>query len=39
MLEGNVWLCFNLSLSVVGFEEGVFGNMGIDLFFVKGDEV
>ncbi|KAK4172507.1 putative N-acetyltransferase [Triangularia setosa] len=37
-LEGNIWPCSNLSLSVAGFEEGVQGNMGIDAFLVKGDE-
>ncbi|KAK0723721.1 hypothetical protein B0T21DRAFT_414094 [Apiosordaria backusii] len=37
-LEGNIWPCSNLSLSVAGFEEGVLGNMGIDAFLVKGDE-
>ncbi|KAK0653444.1 putative N-acetyltransferase [Cercophora samala] len=37
-LEGNIWPCSNLSLSVAGFEEGVSGNMGIDSFLVKGDE-
>ncbi|KAG9234109.1 hypothetical protein BJ875DRAFT_441616 [Amylocarpus encephaloides] len=38
ILEGCVWPCANLSLSVGGFEDGVFGNMGIDAFLVKGDK-
>ncbi|KAK9424121.1 putative N-acetyltransferase eso1 [Seiridium unicorne] len=37
-LEGKVWPCANLSLSVAGFEDGVTGNMGIGAFLVKGDE-
>ncbi|KAI0174096.1 impB/mucB/samB family protein [Pestalotiopsis sp. NC0098] len=37
-LEGRVWPCANLSLSVAGFEDGVTGNMGIGAFLVKGDE-
>lgn len=37
-LEGRVWPCANLSLSVGGFEDGVSGNMGIGAFLVKGDE-
>jgi DNA polymerase eta len=38
ILEGRVWPCANLSLSVGGFEDGVSGNMGIGAFLVKGDE-
>lgn len=38
MLDGRVWPCSNLSLSVGGFEDGVSGNMGIGAFLVKGDE-
>ncbi|KAH6688902.1 impB/mucB/samB family protein [Plectosphaerella plurivora] len=37
ILEGRVWPCANLSLSVGGFEEGVTGNMGIGAFLVKGE--
>lgn len=38
VLEGKVWPCANLSLSVAGFEDGVSGNMGIGAFLVKGEE-
>ncbi|OBT70357.1 hypothetical protein VE03_00305 [Pseudogymnoascus sp. 23342-1-I1] len=38
ILEGNVWPCANLSLSVTGFEDGITGNMGIGGFLLKGDE-
>lgn len=38
MLEGPVWPCANLSLSVGGFDEGVSGNMGIDGFLLKGEK-
>lgn len=38
IMEGRVWPCANLSLSVTGFEDGVVGNMGIGAFLVKGDE-
>ncbi|RFU28579.1 hypothetical protein B7463_g7753, partial [Scytalidium lignicola] len=38
ILEGNVWPCSNISLSVGGFEDGVVDNMGIGAFLVKGDE-
>lgn len=38
VLEGKVWPCSNLSLSVGGFDEGVTGNMGIGAFLVKGEE-
>ncbi|KAI9649371.1 DNA-directed DNA polymerase eta rad30 [Ciborinia camelliae] len=38
MLDGRVWPCSNLSLSVGGFEDGVTGNMGIGAFLVKGNE-
>lgn len=38
VLEGNVWPCANLSLSVGGFEDGITGNMGIGSFLVKGEE-
>lgn len=37
ILEGRVWPCANLSLSVGGFEDGVTGNMGIGAFLVKGE--
>jgi DNA polymerase eta len=37
ILEGRVWPCSNLSLSVGGFEDGLSGNMGIGAFLVKGD--
>jgi DNA polymerase eta len=36
-LEGGVWPCSNLSLSVGGFEDGIVGNMGIGGFLVKCD--
>lgn len=38
VLEGKVWPCANLSLSVGGFDEGITGNMGISAFLVKGEE-
>lgn len=38
ILEGRVWPCSNLSLSVGGFEEGPSGNREIGSFFLKGDE-
>jgi DNA polymerase eta len=38
ILEGKVWPCSNISLSVGGFEDGIVGNMGISSFLVKGDE-
>jgi len=38
VLEGRVWPCSNISLSVGGFEDGVVGNMGIGAFLIKGDE-
>lgn len=38
VLEGKVWPCTNLSLSVGGFDEGITGNMGISAFLVKGEE-
>ncbi|KAI9046915.1 hypothetical protein LZ554_008993 [Drepanopeziza brunnea f. sp. 'monogermtubi'] len=38
ILEGRVWPCANISLSVGGFEDGVTGNMGIGSFLLKGDE-
>lgn len=38
VLEGKVWPCANLSLSVGGFEDGITGNMGIGSFLVKGEE-
>jgi DNA polymerase eta len=37
ILEGRVWPCSNISLSVGGFEDGISGNMGIGAFLVKGD--
>lgn len=39
ILEGRVWPCANLSLSMGGFEDGVSGNMGIGAFLVKHEEV
>ena len=36
ILEGQVFPCSNLSLSVTGFEDGITGNMGIDAFLVRG---
>ncbi|KAK2035374.1 impB/mucB/samB family protein [Colletotrichum zoysiae] len=38
VVEGSIWPCANLSLSVGGFEDGVTGNMGIGAFLVKGEE-
>lgn len=38
VLEGKVWPCANLSLSVGGFDEGITGNLGIGAFLVKGEE-
>ena len=38
ILEGRIWPCLNLSLSVGGFEDGVTGNRGIGDFLIKGDE-
>lgn len=38
ILEGRVWPCANLSLSVASFEDGITGNMGISAFLLKGDE-
>lgn len=38
IVDGRVWPCANLSLSVGGFEDGVSGNKGIDTFLLKGDE-
>lgn len=38
VLEGKVWPCANLSLSVGGFEDGITGNMGIGSFLVRGEE-
>lgn len=38
IMEGRVWPCSNISLSVGGFEDAVAGNMGIGAFLVKGDE-
>ncbi|ESZ98364.1 hypothetical protein SBOR_1242 [Sclerotinia borealis F-4128] len=37
ILDGRVWPCSNLSLSIGGFEDGVTGNMGIGAFLVKVD--
>jgi len=37
--EGHVWPCSNLSLSVGGFEDAISGNMGIDGFLLRGEEV
>jgi DNA polymerase eta len=38
ILEGTVWPCINLSLSVGGFEDGISGNMGIGDFLIKGED-
>ncbi|KAG0650192.1 N-acetyltransferase [Hyphodiscus hymeniophilus] len=38
VLEGRVWPCSNISLSVGGFEDGISGNMGIGSFLIKGDD-
>ncbi|KAJ9647454.1 uncharacterized protein PV06_00167 [Exophiala oligosperma] len=38
VVDGRAWPCANLSLSVGGFEEGVAGNKGIDMFLLKGEE-
>jgi len=38
VLEGRVWPCSNISLSVGGFEDGISGNMGIGAFLVKGED-
>ena len=38
VMEGRVWPCSNISLSVGGFEDGISGNMGIGAFLVKGDD-
>lgn len=37
-LEGRVWPCANLSLSVGGFQDGITDNMGIGAFLLKGEE-
>jgi DNA polymerase eta len=38
VVDGRAWPCANLSLSVGGFEDGVAGNKGIDVFLLKGEE-
>lgn len=38
VVDGNMWPCANLSLSVSGFDEAVSGNMAIGGFLLKGDE-
>lgn len=38
IVDGRAWPCANLSLSVGGFQDGVSGNKGIDIFLLKGDE-
>lgn len=38
IVDGRVWPCANLQLSVGGFEEGPTGNRGIGGFLVHGDE-
>ncbi len=38
IVDGRAWPCANLSLAVGGFEEGISGNRGIDMFLLKGDE-
>ena len=38
VVDGRVWPCVNLSLSVGGFEDGVVNNKVIDGFLVRGDE-
>lgn len=37
VLDGRVWPCSNLSLSVGGFEDGPAGNRGIGSFLVRGE--
>jgi DNA polymerase eta len=39
IVDGRVWPCSNLSLSVGGFEDGITGNRGIGSFLVKTDEI
>jgi len=39
IVDGRVWPCANLSLSVGGFEDGITGNRGIGGFLVRGNEV
>jgi DNA polymerase eta len=38
VVDGRVWPCTNLSLSVGGFEDGVVNNRAIDGFLVRGQE-
>ena len=38
IVDGRAWPCANLSLAVGGFEEGISGNKGIDMFLLKGDD-
>jgi DNA polymerase eta len=38
ILEGRIWPCANISLSVGGLEDGITGNMNIGAFLLKGDE-
>ena len=38
IVDGRLWPCANLSLSVGGFEEGPTGNKGIGGFLVRGEE-
>jgi DNA polymerase eta len=38
IVDGRVWPCANLSLSVGGFEDGITGNRGIGGFLVRGNE-
>jgi DNA polymerase eta len=38
IVDGRAWPCAHLSLHVGGFEEGISGNKGIDMFLLKGDE-
>lgn len=37
VVEGGVWPCINLSLSVKDFEDGVANNKGIGVFLVRGE--
>ena len=38
IVDGRAWPCANLSLAIGGFEEGISGNKGIDMFLIKADE-
>jgi DNA polymerase eta len=38
VVDGRVWPCANLSLTVAGFEDTISGNMGIKTFLLEGEE-